>query len=342
MLKNNLKRRTFLVSALLGVFLLLVLLPWDFLKQVKAGVNELTPVTVPFNLNVSAIAVSPAFPCDNTAFFATDGNGVYRTTSKDVDGVWSPVNNGLTDMSVLSLAISPNFDRCDRLKGTGDRTLFAGTRSGVFRSSDGSSTWVSVSAGLPTGKAIQALVISPNYASDKTVFVGMDGNLFRSTDSGVIWFAYDAGLSDRSVQAFAPSANFANDSTLFLGTRFSGVYRIAGKLSEPRLLVTPTPVVTPGAGTAPTPVPGVTPPSLPGLPPIPGLSYGLSEVLVEPEQVEATSESKTQQIPALIRVSLNVLEILQMAQSLGSRRELLPITMRLRTWAKQKSCRTSW
>ena len=49
----------------------------------KAGVNSWTPVTLPNNMNVTAMALSPAFPCDKTVFVGTDGFGVYRTTQGD-------------------------------------------------------------------------------------------------------------------------------------------------------------------------------------------------------------------------------------------------------------------
>ena len=224
-------------------------------RLVGAGINLLTP-TGPFGMSPTAIAVSPAFPCDNTLFFGTDGQGLFRTTDSQVDSIWYPINNGLPNLNVLALAISPNYDRCDRLRGTGDNTVFAGTRNGVFKSTDAGATWLPVGPGLPAARPTQAVTMSPNYASDSTVFVGMDGSLFRSTDGGASWLPFDAGLTDRSVQAFAASANFANDTTLFLGTRFSGVYRISAKLSEPPA----TPTGNQQAPTAtPTPIPTASP-----------------------------------------------------------------------------------
>ncbi|MSQ14452.1 MAG: hypothetical protein EXR50_01125 [Dehalococcoidia bacterium] len=243
----------FFISTLLLAFLVFQYLIYP--RLVDAGVSLLTP-TGTFGMDTTAIAVSPSFPCDNTVFFATDGQGIFRTTDTQVDGVWYPVNNGLTSLSVLSLAISPNFDRCDKLQGTGDKTLFAGTRNGLFKSTDAGATWLPVGPGIPTDKPVQAVSLSPNYASDNTLFVGMDGSLLRSTDNGATWLPFDAGLTDRSVQAFATSANFANDSTLFLGTRFSGVYRIAAKVSNPPTPSTaggPTPSGTPGASPSPSP-----------------------------------------------------------------------------------------
>ena len=200
-------------------------------------------------MNITALSLSPAFPCDNTVFVATDGFGMYRTTEGNrEDGIWYPINAGIGDLGVLSLAVSPNYNRCDRASqfDQGDSTLFVGTKSGrIYKSADGGATWTPTASGLPAITAppnysIAALAISPNYTSDSTLYAsiqsaaaGGPNGVFRSSDGGSVWLPFDAGLSDRTVQAFALSANYANDTTLFVGTRFSGVFRFAGRLSQP-------------------------------------------------------------------------------------------------------------
>lgn len=235
-------------------------------------------------MNITALALSPAFPCDKTVFLGTDGFGLFRTTEGDQDGgVWFPVNSGVPDLSITTIAVSANYNRCDRgpAFNQGDNTVFAGTRSGsVLISVNGGNSWAASDSGLPPKSSppnysIAAVALSPNFASDRTIFVAIQGTsaggpsaVFRSTDQGNTWFPFDAGLTDRSVQAFALSANFANDSTLFLGTRFSGVYRFSGRLTQPSAppgaTPTPTPIPTaaPGgpAGAA-TPSPTATPPA---------------------------------------------------------------------------------
>lgn len=199
-------------------------------------------------MNITALSLSPAFPCDSTVFMGSDGFGIYRTTEGNRDdAIWYPVNNGLLDFGIITLAVSPNFNRCDRASqfNQGDSTVFAGSKSGrVFKSTDGGASWIVANGGLPPMStppdySIAAIGISPNYASDSIVFVAIQANsatgpsgVFRSTDGGSVWLPFDSGLTDRSVQAFGLSANFANDTTLFLGTRFSGVYRFAGVLSS--------------------------------------------------------------------------------------------------------------
>jgi hypothetical protein len=43
------------------------------------------------------------------------------------------MNTGLTDLNVRAVALSPSY--------TADHTLFAGTRDGVFKSTDGGASW---------------------------------------------------------------------------------------------------------------------------------------------------------------------------------------------------------
>ncbi|MBI4496822.1 MAG: hypothetical protein HY689_02845 [Chloroflexi bacterium] len=262
-----------LVVGLLAILVPALPLP----RSATAGVNSWSPMTLPYAMNITTLAVSPAYPCDRTVFMGTDGHGVFRSTDISVDSTWLPVNTGLSDLGILALAISPNYGRCDRLTDQGDRTLFVATRSGVFRSRNGGASWEPRNDGLPANLVVQALAISPNYSSDGTVFAGFDGSLYRSTDRGESWLRFDAGLSDRTIQAFAPSANFANDNTLFLGTRFSGVYRITATLQTP---------------SAPPPPPAAPPSEGGGNLPLPRRSGAVTvqqAIVVEPPTPDATA-----------------------------------------------------
>ena len=107
---------------------------------------------------------------------------MYRTTEGNrEDGIWYPINAGIGDLGVLSLAVSPNYNRCDRALqfNQGDSTLFVGTKSGrIYKSADGGATWTQTASGLPSITAppnysIAALAISPNYTSDSTLYASI-------------------------------------------------------------------------------------------------------------------------------------------------------------------------
>jgi len=70
-------------------------------------------------------------------YAGTFGAGVFR--SSDDGQTWEAINNGLTDLHILSLVGDPNDDD----------TLYAGTLDGVFRTRDGGASWESIGGGLP-------------------------------------------------------------------------------------------------------------------------------------------------------------------------------------------------
>lgn len=73
--------------------------------------------------------------------FVATGRGVYK--SENHGGTWTPMNRGLTELSVQVLVT-------DR-----DGTLYAGTNAGAFRSDDNGNSWVEISEGLE-GSAVQS------------------------------------------------------------------------------------------------------------------------------------------------------------------------------------------
>ena len=72
--------------------------------------------------------------------------------------------------------------------GSGGKSLFAGTTSGVFRSQDGGSTWMPANAGLPVASSVLALM-----ASGQSLFAVTSqgyppvGDIWLSPDSGGTW-----------------------------------------------------------------------------------------------------------------------------------------------------------
>jgi hypothetical protein len=175
-------------------------------------------------------------------FAGTDSVGVVLST--DDGESWTPLNTGLTDTTVRSLAVV-------------DTSLFAGTGSGVFLSTNRGMTWVPVSTGL-TDSTVQCFAVSGS-----TLFAGTEaGGVFRTTDRGASWTAVNNGFTNPDVKCmeaqgtriFAAGAKRgavflsensgdtwtmvdtgmiylqipaleASDSTLFAGTRGAGVWR---------------------------------------------------------------------------------------------------------------------
>ncbi|MFH0988474.1 MAG: cohesin domain-containing protein [bacterium] len=139
-------------------------------------------------------------------FAGTWGGGVFLSTNNGT--IWTAVNTGLTNTSVVSLAISSN--------GVGGTNLFAGTSGGVFLSSNNGSSWTAVNTGLTNTFVCDLAVSGTN------LFAGTySGGIFLSTNNGTSWTAVNTGLTDsydRYVRALAVSG-----TNIFAGT-FTGVF----------------------------------------------------------------------------------------------------------------------
>lgn len=87
-------------------------------------------------------AISRALPNDSIrgivasekGLFVATGRGIFTTV--DRGRKWTPLNRGLTELSVQTMIVST------------DGSLYAGTSSGVFRSDDDGKNWIGVSDGL--------------------------------------------------------------------------------------------------------------------------------------------------------------------------------------------------
>ena len=86
-----------------------------------------------------------------------------------------------------------------------NRFFYAGTDSGVFRSTDNGVSWAPCDSGL---LKTQARIIEVNGSN---LLAGMSNGLFLSTDNGISWNG--AGFHDTSINAIAVSGSglFAAD-----------------------------------------------------------------------------------------------------------------------------------
>ncbi|HRR09976.1 MAG TPA: hypothetical protein PLO56_14905, partial [Rhodothermales bacterium] len=121
---------------------------------------------------IHALATKP----DGTIFAGTWGGGVYSSSNNGSS--WTPVNSGLTNTNVRSLAL---------LNANG--VLFAGTNGGgVFMSSNNGSSWTPVNNGL-TNTYVYSLAINANGV----VFAGTDGGVYSSSNNGSSWTPVNNG-----------------------------------------------------------------------------------------------------------------------------------------------------
>ena len=161
-------------------------------------------------LLTSAAGAPEPWPPESSPIVSCSSPGVEQTKAVDTGTLQSVADEwqllGFSGVGVWSIAFSPDY--------ANDHTIFIGTSSGPFRSTDGGASWVAVNTGSPD--LLGSLTFSPNYTNDRTLFAGGSSGVYRSTDGGITWTS--VGLGTEVISALAISPNFASDQTLFAGT----------------------------------------------------------------------------------------------------------------------------
>ena len=212
--------------------------------------------------SIRTVAISPAFASDRTLFVGVNDSGVYR--SRNGAQTWEPVNNGLGQFTVSKLVISSAFSGVGRLYalaedllihrsddgtswtacadvpwGADENTLalspdgsslFVGSSSGVFVSTDQCRTWQARNSGMET-VAIWNVAVSPDFEADHEVwacshYVG--SYAYHSTDAGLSWTRDAAGAGgDFYCGPLAVARAASGRNVLFAGNwgGDGGVYR---------------------------------------------------------------------------------------------------------------------
>ncbi|MGH9842518.1 MAG: Ig-like domain-containing protein [Blastocatellia bacterium] len=135
----------------------------------------------------------------NRVFAGTQGGGLMLTTNEGDS--WTTVAGGLPDTArVNTLEIL-------------DRTIYAGTATGLWRSRDAGANWTELK--LPANTAVNAVL-----ADGTNIFLGTGGGgVLVSTDNGATWNPYNTSLANQTVFALI---NFGG--RLYAGTKGGGIF----------------------------------------------------------------------------------------------------------------------
>jgi hypothetical protein len=183
----------------------------------------------PNNENVLSLAAPKTNP--NLVFFgsADDGN----PSAGPIGGIWKcnvgTCNNlklGSETGSVQALAINPQ----------NAQILYAGTLSkGIFRSSDGGSTWAQVNTGINANHMnIRSLIVDP--AHDNHIYAGVansnDAQVYFSSDGGNNWSLASTNLPTSSLSSISSLAIYnppsPAEALIYAGTAGGGVFKTTG------------------------------------------------------------------------------------------------------------------
>jgi photosystem II stability/assembly factor-like uncharacterized protein len=137
------------------------------------------------------IAVSGVEGQPNVYYFGGVGGGVWKTTNGGV--TWEPISDSQPISSIGALAVAPSNPNVIYV-GTGEADFRSDLTygNGVYKSTDGGSTWKNI--GLIATRHISRIAIDPH--NPDVVFVaamgsaygpGAERGIFRSTDGGATW-----------------------------------------------------------------------------------------------------------------------------------------------------------
>ena len=177
---------------------------------------------------------------------AQSGNGMFLST--DNGATWTQENSGLTNTWVFSIAVVPGPNGKTQLfagtqngglflstdegrswtlqsmdlskeivfsMATIGGTLFAGTGSGVYVSTDNGANWSPV--GPPDAYITTLAVSGTNLFAGGQYDAYSNGGVFLSTDNGATWTSVDSGMTNTDISALA-----VGETNLYAGTFGSG------------------------------------------------------------------------------------------------------------------------
>ncbi len=205
---------------------------------------------------VSAIAINPANP--NLIYIGTAGGGVWRTD--DGGTSWSPIFDRQLALGVGepgALAIDPN--NTDVIYVGTSRRVSAQPQAGLFKSTDGGSSWIRLGSGYPagnTGNALQFVnqwvnVITVDPANSNIVYLASTGGCYRSTDGGLNW-TQGVGSGGDARSLVLDTSTPAAARVLYAGISGRGVFRSNdGGQNWTQILNGTTPAVSAAIGASP-------------------------------------------------------------------------------------------
>ena len=127
------------------------------------------------------------------------------------DTTWKSI--GPFGGSVFTLVIDP----------INSQTLYSGTNSGVFKSTNGGASWITINSGL-TDLSIRSLVIDPT--NSQTLYVGTStGGINKTTNAGESWSAINNGLTNSySLKVTSLAIDPINNQIIYAAT-MNGAYK---------------------------------------------------------------------------------------------------------------------
>jgi photosystem II stability/assembly factor-like uncharacterized protein/PKD repeat protein len=157
-------------------------------------------------LGASCIIVHPS--STNTIYVGTgdrdagDAPGIGVIKSTDGGATWSIINSGMGNKTVGDMLMHPS----------NSNIMIAATSGGIYRTTNGGSTWTKTSGSSSHFKDLEFKPNDPN-----TVYAAAGSSFYKSTDNGVTWTSVSSGLPSTGRFVIGVSAASANTVYVLAG-----------------------------------------------------------------------------------------------------------------------------
>jgi len=226
---------------------------------IPIGPSPMSESSVQDNGLVTTIAVNPNN--SNVLFLGTAQGGVWR--SADGGNTWTPIFDQQPSLGIgepAGIAIDPaNTDNIyvgtSSRDGSAEPDTIGQPAAGLFKSTDGGSSWIALGSGYPAGntgnasqfgnQTINVIIVDP---ASGVLYLGSTNGVFTSTDAGLNW-TQATGLNGDTRSLALDLSTPVNARIVHAGVSSQGVFRSKnGGASFSQVLSATTPAVKTALG----------------------------------------------------------------------------------------------
>lgn len=188
---------------------------------------------------VNTVAVDPSN--SNTYYVGAPAGGIWKSTDAGIN--WTPLTDYLPQIGVSGIAVHPTDSKTIYI-ATGDDDAGDSSAIGVWKSTDGGTTWNNTGTLTGNPNSMNEIYIHPD--NHETVLVATSSGVHKTTNGGTTWTRkLTANIEDLKMKPNDPTTWYAASGNTFYrstdsGENFASV-SIAGFSNSRRMVIDVTP-----------------------------------------------------------------------------------------------------
>lgn len=188
-------------------------------RSANGNWTQLGPVSVPTNgtgqpTGLGRLNCIGFHPSSSTTFYVgSPSGGIWKTTNGGTN--WTNLSGSMPTLGVSAILIHPTTPNTIWI-GTGDRDHGDAPGMGVYKSTDGGTTWSASNSGMGN-KTVSMMLLHPTNSN--IILAATSGGIYKSTDGGASWSLKSSSYYFKDIR-FKPG-----DPTIVYATESGSFYR---------------------------------------------------------------------------------------------------------------------